>query len=78
MAPQELGSKVSIAPQEEGVGEKNQNLTVNYGLCMVSSMMYAFRSGMVVMKFHMLVFPNVCAIIDYADFFYFGNDLSRA
>ena len=58
--------------------KKNRNLTVNYGLCMVSSMMYAFRSGMVVMKFQLLVFPSVCAIIHYADIFYFGNDLSRA
>ena len=58
--------------------KKNRNLTVNYGLCMVSSMMYAFRSGMVVMKFQLLVFPSVCAIIDYADILYFGNDLSRA
>ena len=57
VAPHELGSKVGIAPQEEGVGENNRNLTVNYGLCMVSSMMYAFESAMVVMKFHMLVFP---------------------
>ena len=78
VAPQELGSKVGIAPEEEGVGKENRNLTVNYGLCMVSSMMYAFRSGMVVMKFHMLVFPSVCAIIDYADIFYFVNDLSKA
>ena len=30
------------------------------------------------MKFHMLVFPGVCAMIDYADIFYFVNDLSRA
>ena len=78
MAHQELGSKVVIAPQEEGVGKKNRNLTVNYGLCMVSSMMYAFTSGMVVMKFHMLVFPSVWAMTDYADIFNFGNDLSRA
>ena len=69
MAPQELGSKVGIAPQEEWVGEKNRNLTVNHGLCMVSSMMYAFSSGMVGMNFHMLVFPSVCAIIDCADIF---------
>ena len=64
--------------RRKGFGKKNRNLTVNYGLCMVSSMMYAFRSGMVVMQFQLLVFPSVCAIIDYADIFYFGNDLSRA
>ena len=76
MAPQELGSKVGIASQDKGVGEKNGKLTVNYGLCMVSSMMHAFISGMVVMKFQLLIFPSVCAIIDYAYIFYFGNDLS--
>ena len=76
VAPQELGSKVGIAPQELGRGwEKNGKLTVNYGPCMVSSMMHAFISGMVVMKFHMLVFPGVCAILDYADIYHFGNDI---
>ena len=60
------------------VGEKNRKLTVNYGLRMVSSMMNAFISGMVVMKFHMLVFPSVCNEIDYADIYYFGNDPLRA
>ena len=79
MAPEELGSKVGIGPQELGRGGgKNRKLTVNYGLCMVSSMMNAFISGMVVMKFHMLVFPSICAIIDDADIYYFGNDLPRA
>ena len=61
VAPQELGSKVGIAPQELGRdGRKNRKLTVNYGLCMVSSMINAFISGMVVMKLHMLVFSSVC------------------
>ena len=59
------------------VGEKNRKLTVNYGLRMVSSMMNAFISGMVVMKFHMLVFLSVCNEIDYADIYYFGNDPLR-
>ena len=78
MAPQELGSKAGIASQEEGLGKKKQKLTVNYGLCMVSSRMHALISGMVVMKFHMLILPSLCARIDYADIFYLGNDLSRA
>ena len=77
-APKELGSKVSLLRTRKGLAKKNRNLTLNYGLCMVSSMMYAFKSGMDVMKFHMLVFPSVCTMIDYAIIFDFGNDLSRA
>ena len=56
----------------------DRKLTVNYGLCIVSSMMNAFINRMVVMKFHMLAFPSACAVIDCVDICYFGNDLSRA
>ena len=58
MAPQELGSKDGLDPQKEWVGEKIRILTLNYGLCMVSSIMHAFISGMLVVKLHMLIFPQ--------------------
>ena len=65
VAPQQLVSKGGIAPQELGRGGGgDRSLPVRYGLCMVSSMMHAFISGMVVMIFHVLVFCSVCAIVD--------------
>ena len=72
MAPQEPGLKVGIVPQQLGSGGGiNRKLTVSYCLCMVYSMMHAIVSGMAVMKFDMLVFPSVCAIVYYAYIYYF-------
>ena len=41
---------------KEGVGKRIRKLTVNYGPCMVFSILSAFVRGIIVTKSYMLVF----------------------